>query len=450
MDLAPGTLATPTLRLLEPLGQGAMGSVWICEHSGLAAQVAVKFLASKNLEKNRERLARFQREAASAAQLTSPYAVRTFEHGTTEDGTPYLIMELLKGESLSDRLQREGKLSLPLTVRILDHVAKALSEAHKLGMIHRDIKPENIFLVGQGDELMAKVLDFGTVKDTRQGNASMITSAGALVGTPAFMSPEQLLGSEVDQRADLWSLGVVAYRALTGSLPFDKSNPHALCVTICRGEFELPTEVDPQLPQLLDTWTKRALALRPHERFGSAAELANSFRRLVDSGAYEIDDEETQPFSSMSLFDEPSTERNPQAQSSDETRDDETRDDDDGPGDLDELFGDSPEDPSDSLPETPDIEQRQPASDGPTLNSKLDDTPLPGSDQPARSDPEESQLQVVASSDGASPDRRLAWTVLAAIVVIAVLTAAAIVLMTNRDADQSDTKGDSPASTASP
>jgi serine/threonine protein kinase len=197
-------MVTPSLRLLRPLGAGGMGSVWIARHLGLDANVVVKFM-SEELATNGQALERFRREAAAAADVRSPHVVQTFDYGLSADGVPYIAMELLEGESLRQRLDRERRLVPRDVITIVAHCAKALSRAHDRGVVHRDIKPDNIFLTDGGDgEVFAKVLDFGIAKSSAANHVA--TSTGAVLGTPYYMSPEQVLGAKgVDARTDLWA-----------------------------------------------------------------------------------------------------------------------------------------------------------------------------------------------------------------------------------------------------
>ncbi|AUX39861.1 hypothetical protein SOCE26_012560 [Sorangium cellulosum] len=211
----PGLHVTPHIRLVRPLGRGGMSSVWVAEHLGLRTHVVVKFL-SDALAQSPEMVARFQREAALASQVKSPHVVQMIDHGLAPNGVPYIAMELLEGRDLRQLLAERGPLAPHEVVAILWQVAKALGRAHERGVVHRDIKPDNLFLcdVGHG-ELFVKVLDFGIAK---VGAASDLgaTRTGVTLGTPYYMSPEQVMGAKVDARADVWSLGVVAYECMTG------------------------------------------------------------------------------------------------------------------------------------------------------------------------------------------------------------------------------------------
>jgi serine/threonine-protein kinase len=253
----------------------------------------VKFIATELVGNSPELVARFNREAMAAAMIKSPHVVQILDHGMMRDGTPYIVMELLEGEDLGARLDRGGKLTMAEAVSVVSQVAKALTRAHAVGIVHRDIKPDNIFIVRQDDddELFVKVLDFGIAKHTRQTSHSVVTVTGTLVGTPAYMSPEQVLsGKHVDARSDLWSLGVVAYHALTGEIPFEGATLGALCVAISRGTFVAPSYLEATLPASIDEWMNRALAQLPDHRFQSAKELADALRAAAACGPIAVDD----------------------------------------------------------------------------------------------------------------------------------------------------------------
>ena len=283
MELAAGTLVTENVRLIAPLGEGGMGSVWAADHLGLRTRVAVKFIAQELLEDDPDMVKRFRREAGAAARIKSAHVVQTLDHGVMHDGTPFIVMELLEGESLAKRLERVGTLPLEQIAEITAQVARGLGKAHAVGIIHRDIKPDNVFLVGSDeDELFIKLLDFGVAKHTGVQSYSVVTGTGAMIGTPGYMSPEQVLtGKHVDHRSDLWSLAVVVYHAMIGDIPFQGETFGALCVSITRGEHLPPSRARAGLPPSIDAWMARGLALEPKDRFQSAKELAVTLRDAV-------------------------------------------------------------------------------------------------------------------------------------------------------------------------
>ena len=263
------------VRLVRRLSEGSMGEVWVAEHLGLRTEVAVKFIHSDLARKQPMMLERFEREAKAAAQLKSPYVVRTFDTGVMQDGTPFIVMELLEGQSLGQRLRRSGPLEPRLVCEVIVQVSRALSAAHEFGIVHRDIKPDNIFLV-LGDNGVAKLLDFGIAKTaTVSDTGTRLTHDGNLVGTPAYMSREQIMNSgEVDEQADLWALSVCAYEALTGRLPFEGSTIGLTCIAICEGELTPPSALVAGSSAELDAFFARAFDKEPAARFATAKELA--------------------------------------------------------------------------------------------------------------------------------------------------------------------------------
>jgi len=276
-QLPPGTVLAEKYRLESVLGEGGMGTVYRAEHLALRAPVAVKVIDRK-VEEGDVTFARFMREAQSAAALRSPHVVQILDYGM-DQGRPFMVMELLEGEPLADRLKRAGRLSPEETYRILLHVAKAVSKAHEADIVHRDLKPDNIFLVhNEGDEL-AKVLDFGVAKvEATALDGQGHTRTGSLLGTPYYMSPEQAQGNkDVDGRSDLWALGVIAYECLVGTRPFQSDGLGDLVLQICIRDIPVPSH-SADVPPEFDAWFKKACGREPDERFQSARELADALR----------------------------------------------------------------------------------------------------------------------------------------------------------------------------
>jgi eukaryotic-like serine/threonine-protein kinase len=268
----PGTVIAGKYRLDGMIGRGGMGSVWSTMHLGLGQRVAVKLIA-KRYASSREARQRFDLEAKAAAQLRSRYVVQVFDNGETEDGTPYIVMELLDGESLDHRIERRGPVPLDQTLRIVGQVGRALIRAHGLGIIHRDLKPENIFLTrsdeDDGSEI-AKVLDFGIAKIKTSDTSSSATRTGTVLGTPLFMSPEQARGlKSVDHRTDLYSLGMVTFTMLTGRNAFSGESFGDILVAICTQPLPSLRTHAALLPPTLDAWMQRACAKEPGDRFPS-------------------------------------------------------------------------------------------------------------------------------------------------------------------------------------
>ncbi len=270
-------------RLTTMLGQGGMGSVWEGIHTSLGTRVAIKFIENDYIESEEARQ-RFVNEAQAAARLRSKHVVQVFDQGVMADGRPYIVMEFLPGEPLDKRLERVGRLSLQQTAVIIAQVCRALTKAHDVGIVHRDMKPENIFLVHDEEDgtEIAKVVDFGIAKFTDKSlGVSNSTRTGSVLGTPYYMSPEQARGlRSVDPRADLWSLGVIAYRCVTGELPFTGEAVGDLLVKICTAPIPTPSHKVPEVGGAFDAWFQRALGREPDERFQSGA----GARRRADAG----------------------------------------------------------------------------------------------------------------------------------------------------------------------
>jgi serine/threonine-protein kinase len=274
---APGKQISPFLRLVRPLGEGGMGRVWVAEHQTLATEVAVKLLNPAFAE-DAQWLARFRREAQAVAKIDSAHVVRVFDHGVTTEGIPFIVMELLRGEDLRQRLERTRGLALDETVAILTQICRALTRAHELHIVHRDVKPENIFLTREGTELFVKILDFGIAKQATAAGAE-VTDDQFVFGTPYYMSPERVMNTgRIDHRADLWALAVVVYQMLTGDRPFVGPTQGALYVRINSAIYERPSRLRPELPLAVDEWFRIALNRNIDARFGSAADMAEAFR----------------------------------------------------------------------------------------------------------------------------------------------------------------------------
>lgn len=280
-----GRILAGKYRLVHELGRGGMGSVWRADHIELRSVVAVK-LIDPALAQSAEGRSRFLREARAAGALRSNHVVQVYDYGV-DDGVPYLVMELLDGESLASRLERQGKLSLGELQTIIKQVGRALAKAHAAGIVHRDLKPENIFICSEGDSEFVKVLDFGIAKVESNIAASVQTQTGLVLGTPYYMSPEQAEGRKaLDARSDLWSLGVITYECLLGVRPFEGENLAQLILAICAHEPPLPSQHG-VVPPGFDEWFHKAVARRVEVRFANIQELVESFSALDDQRAWE-------------------------------------------------------------------------------------------------------------------------------------------------------------------
>jgi serine/threonine-protein kinase len=267
--------------LVRCVGRGGMGSVWEARHVSLGTPVAIK-LVEGDFDDDARR--RFENEARAAAALRSSHVIRVFDHGVSDEGKPYIVMELLAGESLESRLARVGRLSIAETARVIAQASRALDKAHAEGIVHRDIKPENLFLARDEEGIeTVKVLDFGVAKiQKREWDDMASTRSGTILGTPFYMAPEQGRGSkDVDARADLWSLGVIAYECIVGRLPFDAATLGALLVQICASPMPVPSRACADVPKAFDRWFARACARDPNDRFRSASELAEALEAIA-------------------------------------------------------------------------------------------------------------------------------------------------------------------------
>ncbi len=284
MELRPGVMVGDHARLLRPLGQGGMGTVWVAEHLRLEIEVAVKVIADPQLRKDAGLMERLRREAKAAARISSPHVVHIYDHGVMPDGSPFVLMELLRGESLGERIEREGTIEFPIAAEVVRQTVSALEAAHAMSMVHRDIKPDNLFLTGEPARPFVKVLDFGIA--LRHGVDSpdpRLTTTDRVVGTPAYMSPEQLLSAEEPgPHVDFWALAVTAYEMLTGAMPFNGDTLARVMLSVTSGDFVPPRQARRTLPEEADAWFRRAFSLDVEQRFHGGRELADSFAALCE------------------------------------------------------------------------------------------------------------------------------------------------------------------------
>jgi len=275
--------------LVRELIQGGMGSVWHARHEGLGHDVAVKLLSGRLADDDTAKK-RFEREASSAMELQSDHVVRMLGYGIAEDGRPYLVMELLKGEDLEARLTK-GPLPPPYVVEIVKQIGEALQRAHEHNILHRDIKPANVFLVADdpSGEFVVKLVDFGFAKRLDRLTAPL-TEEGMIVGTPQYMSPEQMTAAKLDARSDLFSLGAVAFEAFTGKRAFAGYTLKQVADAVHQKPLPLPTQINPSLPRGLDGWFRKACARDRDDRYKSANEMVAALEKVFSS-----DRDETAP-----------------------------------------------------------------------------------------------------------------------------------------------------------
>jgi serine/threonine protein kinase len=261
----------------ERLGYGGMSTVQVALDRRLERQVAVKLLA-EHLADDSQFVSRFKREALAAARLVHPNIVQVFDFGLDEaSGRHYIVMEYIRGRSGAEILREEKRLGVADTLELVDGACRGLAHAHRMGVIHRDVKPGNIL---RSDDGAVKLADFGIAK-AMFGEASQITQAGSVLGTAAYLAPEQASGGEIGPAADLYGLGVVAYQLLAGRLPYDASSLTELALMQQREYPPRLDEIAPDVPASLADAVERALELEPHERYASADEM----RRALHDGA---------------------------------------------------------------------------------------------------------------------------------------------------------------------
>jgi serine/threonine protein kinase len=264
-DPIVGQLLDGSYEVLRVIGEGGMGKVYEARHTRLhTKRFAVKLL-HQELARQPDVVTRFQREAEAASVLTHPNVVGVYDVNTSADGRPYIVAELLQGEDLGSYLDRLGKLHTAEAVHIVRQVCHALGAAHAHGIVHRDVKPENVFLAGPTGTV--KVLDFGISKvlETSDG----LTKTGTVMGTPDYMAPEQARGDRVDSRADIYAVGAILYRALTGRKPFEGNDAMAILTAVLTQEPVRPSTLEPKIPLSLELVVQQTMAKMPNERFAT-------------------------------------------------------------------------------------------------------------------------------------------------------------------------------------
>jgi tetratricopeptide (TPR) repeat protein len=271
-------------RIIDSLGEGGMGTVYLAEDITLGRHIAIKFLTSITPEYR----ARFLREARAVSGLVHPNIATVFDYGETPDGKPYIVMELVKGQPLNEKLE-QGSLPLPEAVRIVSAIAAALSEAHHQGVVHRDVKPSNVVITDRGQ---VKVLDFGLVKNIYEGqlpeaDESRLTLPGTrtrsdvIVGTPLYLSPEQATGKKVDGRSDIFALGAVLYECITGHSAFAGASVIEIGAQVIHVTPAPPSKLNHSIPPELDRITMKALEKQADARYQSAEELIEDLQSVL-------------------------------------------------------------------------------------------------------------------------------------------------------------------------
>jgi len=269
-------------QVLKKLGEGGMSYVYLAKEIATGQEVAIKVLSPK-LASDKSSVERLRREAGLAMRLDHPNVCRIFRLGESEDGLIYLVMPFLKGELLSDREVKGGPMDVATGVPLLRQVCAGLQHAHELQIVHRDLKPENIMLVPDTNGRdKAVVMDFGLAKERRADPAiQKLTATGIILGTPEFMSPEQIRGKQLDARSDIYALGIVAFEMFTGKLPFQGRNAQEMMIARLRGTPLTLRQVRPDLPANLEKALARSLATSPDDRFPTAMQFAEALTAVA-------------------------------------------------------------------------------------------------------------------------------------------------------------------------
>ncbi len=290
--MEPGRIIADKYRLTREIGQGGMGSVWAAVHEALGRTVAVKFLRPQ-VSNDPSLAERFVSEARTVASIKHRFVVDVFDFGVTDDGLYYMVLEFLEGVSLAKRIDDGPAFSAKEAMHLVADCLRGLHAVHEAGVVHRDLKPENIFVIQDADGTFPKLIDFGISKksedtgvlgaaDGPEGQQNRLTQPGMIVGTPWYMSPEQLRGrNNLDRRCDIYSMGVILYTLLAGRLPFNQDNIGDLMVAITTQGPTPLASLRPELGQGLSDVVARALAAKPESRFASALELRDTLLSLV-------------------------------------------------------------------------------------------------------------------------------------------------------------------------
>jgi serine/threonine protein kinase len=291
-----GALIAGKYRVLKLIGSGGMGTVWEGVHEKAGTRVAIKFIRPQFAQQSEAR-ARFEIEARAAARLQNKHAVHVYDYGVSDRGLPFIVMEFLDGESLSDAIIARGTLPAAEVAQIIGQAARALTKAHAVGIVHRDLKPDNIFLAKvpervEGLPYVVKLVDFGIAKlvddspiESTGSRLGGPTRDGTVIGTPNFMAPEQLtVGGAPGPLTDLWSLGASTFAAMTGRLPFEGDVLGDIVLKVCATPIPIPSKVNPHLPPGFDAWFARACSRDPSRRFQTAEELAQALAGVCGVG----------------------------------------------------------------------------------------------------------------------------------------------------------------------
>jgi serine/threonine protein kinase len=280
-EFAPGTILQGTYRIVAPLAEGGCGEIYLADHTRLPGRVAVKVL-HRGLQRNAEILSRFRQEAEITATLRHPHIVQVLDFNVTDQGYPYLVMELLEGQPLARRIVAGQPVAPAAAINIVEQIAQALQAAHARGIVHRDLKPDNIVLLSaDGMQDFVKVLDFGISQASWRPR---LTDGAQVAGTPQYMAPEQACGQReaIDPRTDQFSLAAIAYTLLTGQEPFVAEDPIAVLYQVVHADPVPPAALVPRLGAAVDAVILRGLSKASADRFPNVLEFAGALRRAIE------------------------------------------------------------------------------------------------------------------------------------------------------------------------
>ena len=279
-----GSIVHDKFHVMKKLGEGGMGAVYLAEHVKMGKKMALKVM-NPGMHQDADAIARFNREAKNASQINHPNVCAIYDFGETSDGLIYLAMEFIEGSSLSGLIEKAGSLAPARAASIIHQAADALQVAHDYGIVHRDLKPDNIMIAKARDGSdQVKVVDFGIAKAS-SSDAQKVTKTGLVVGTPEYMSPEQLAGDKLDGRSDIYSLGLVAFNCLTGKLPFPSNSAQEAMIMRLTDHPKTLAEIRPDIswPDELEAVIAKALARDAVDRYQSAAEFGRDMFRATEN-----------------------------------------------------------------------------------------------------------------------------------------------------------------------
>jgi serine/threonine-protein kinase len=280
-DQLIGSVLADRYRIIKLLGEGGMGRVYEAQHVNINKRLAIKVLRSE-VTSVPSTVARFRQEARSASSIGHENIIEIDDFATLPDGTVYLAMEMLEGQSLGDRMREPPPLALGEGIDIMIQVARGLAAAHEKGIVHRDMKPENVFLANKHGKLVPKILDFGIAKVSGTEGNTHLTQTGAIFGTPLYMSPEQALGHALDHRADIYSVGVILYEIAAGRVPFKADSAVQVLSQHITVQPEPPSKASKgSVPPALDAIILRAMAKEPAQRYATMDELAGALEQFA-------------------------------------------------------------------------------------------------------------------------------------------------------------------------